>query len=94
MGHSCCYGERNDESPPGATATPEEKEALVEAKEMLRFHLSAHHNPKNTAAGFASVRTNSVGMKILIHDQDGEVLYTSEDIAPRDLNGHRGPIVS
>jgi hypothetical protein len=86
MGHSCCYGERNDESPPGANATPEEKEALVEAKERLRFHLSAHHNPKNTAAGFASVQTDSSRMKIFIHDQDGEVLYESEHIAPRRHN--------
>jgi alpha-D-ribose 1-methylphosphonate 5-triphosphate synthase subunit PhnH len=83
MGHSCCYGERNELSEPGSLATEEEKIALADARAKLRFHLSAHNNPTNAAAGFASIQTDSSRMKVSIHDQDGEVLYTSEDIPPR-----------
>lgn len=83
MGHSCCYGERNDISQPGSLATPEEKLALLDARAKLKYHLSAHHNPTNAAAGFASIQTDSRRMKVSIHDQDGEVLYTSDDILPR-----------
>lgn len=85
MGHSCCYGERNDQSPPGSLASTEERDALLDAQRMLKFHLSAHQNPTNAAAGFASIQTNSNHMNIFIHNQDGDILYTSDDILPRHV---------
>lgn len=85
MGHSCCYGERNDSAEPGSIASPEEKEALIDAQSKLKFKLSAHTNPTHAAAGFASITANSNRMKISIHDQNGEYLYTSEDILPRSV---------
>ena len=55
MGHSCCYGERNENIFPGSSASPKEKEALLDAKSKLKFQITAHHNPTNANAGFGLI---------------------------------------
>lgn len=58
MGHSCCYGERLENGTLSSTSSPEEKEALVDARSKLRFHLSANNNPTNSESGFGSLNVS------------------------------------
>jgi hypothetical protein len=72
MGDDCCYkAEHLDDGtvPEGA----------------LKFHVSLFQNEKHSTAGFVSVSLTSKEMRVLYHDQHGDVLFQSESKLPRKV---------
>jgi hypothetical protein len=92
-GHGCCYSERTPLGIPHLRnrASEVETSAFLEAKGKMIFSVTSNNNPTRTPGGFASLRANRHHMRIVIHGQNGEILYESKGILPRDLAQGRQP---
>lgn len=55
-------------------------------QDSLKFHVSLFQNEKHSTAGFVSVSLTAKEMRVLYHDQHGDVLYQADPMLPRKTN--------
>jgi hypothetical protein len=79
-GNTCCTNaDRYDEVPP----------------EYLDWYVSRENKPKahpRLIGGFSAVKATEDGVKILFYDQEGNELYTTKTVAPREKMGGRSSV--
>ena len=71
LGDVCCYKASNLDDVP---------------KDSLKWYADARYRLRDDralAGGFASLRLTEQGMAVTYHDQDGDVLFAAEPVAPR-----------
>jgi acid phosphatase/tartrate-resistant acid phosphatase type 5 len=68
MGDTCCYEASNLDNVPAGS---------------LEWHVSKENKVKGTIGGFTSISATPASVTVSFYDQDGNTLFTTEEIAPR-----------
>jgi acid phosphatase/tartrate-resistant acid phosphatase type 5 len=68
IGDTCCYEASNLDSVPA---------------DSVMWYLSKETKVKGTSGGFASITATPASMTATFYDQDGNVLFSTPEIAPR-----------
>ena len=74
MGVECCYDNTNLSKVPTGT---------------LQWYIASNNKASSTIGGFAAFEvTSSMGLVVTYFDQDGNVLYTTPAVPPREQQQH------